>query len=367
MKILTIFGTRPEAVKLAPVLHEFKHRKDIESLVCVTGQHRELLDPFLNLFEIQPEVDLNVIQPNQSLSALTARILEGLDKVIEEFKPDWVLVQGDTTSVFVGALVAYYHNIRVGHIEAGLRSHNLQSPFPEEANRLMADHLSSVLFAPTQHAKQALLKEGIAPDRIHITGNTVIDALYWIQERLPEKADPSWGLPNLDLNRRLILVTGHRRESFGVGFEQICKGLAQISKVHPDIDIVYPVHLNPNVQEPVKRILGCADRIHLIESLDYKAFVYLMKKASLILTDSGGVQEEAPALNTPVLIMRDVTERPEGVESGVAKLVGTNADNISRHVSYLLQNRFAYQAMIKAKNPYGDGQAARRIVDILLS
>jgi len=366
MKVLTLIGTRPEAVKLAPVLHELNRRSGVASQVCVTGQHRELLDPFLKLFEIRPDVNLDVMTPDQTLCALTARLLEGLDGVLAKLKPDWILVQGDTTTVLAGALSGYYHNVNIGHVEAGLRSRDLRQPFPEEGNRLLADHLSTLLFAPTERAKAALLGEGVLEQRVHVTGNTVIDALNWMRERLPKQPNPEWKLPELDPRRHLILVTGHRRESFGQGLEQICKGLKLIVQRHKNVEIVYPLHPNPNVLKPVNKLLGGQARVHLIEPLGYAAFVYLLKQARIALTDSGGVQEEAPALNVPVLVMRNVTERPEGVEAGVARLTGTDACAISDAVGYLLHNRFAYQRMRAAANPYGDGQAARRIVDLLL-
>lgn len=366
MNVFTVLGTRPEAIKLAPVIHEVQRRAGMRNTICVTGQHRELLDPFLGLFELEPDINLNVMQPNQTLASLSARIMQGVDWVLEAQRPDVVLVQGDTTTVMAAALAAFYRKVPVGHVEAGLRSGDRFNPFPEELNRCLADQLSDYLFAPTQRARTYLLKEGFSTERIFVTGNTVIDALLWVVQRLPKHPDPTWALPRLDPDRRLILVTGHRRESFGAGFEQICLGLRDVVQAHPDVEIVYPVHLNPQVRGPVTERLGGFKRIHLLPPLGYRPFVYLMKRAHLILTDSGGVQEEAPALGTPTLVMRRVSERPEGVEAGVAKLIGTDANVMLREVTRLLNDADAHRRMARALNPYGDGHAAQRIVDTLL-
>jgi len=365
LTVLSIFGTRPEAVKLAPVIHELEARAQLRSKVCVTGQHREMLTPFLKLFAISPDFDLNVMHPNQDLFGLTARLIEGLRAVLETCHPDIVLVQGDTTTAFVGSLAAYYQKTPVGHVEAGLRSLDKYNPFPEEINRQLADQLSDYLFAPTPRARDSLMRAGHPDSRVFVTGNTVIDALHWVLERLPRQPDPGWNLPCCDNGHRMLLVTGHRRESFGSQLEQICMGLKSIVERHTDVEIIYPVHLNPNVCQPVARLLGGVKRIHLIEPLDYLPFVYLMKRAHLILTDSGGVQEEAPALGKPVLVMREVTERSEGIEAGAAKLIGTRASAILEETSRLLDDEPSYASMAQAANPYGDGQSAKRIVDIL--
>lgn len=366
MNILTVLGTRPEAVKLAPVIHEVQRRTGLHNTLCVTGQHRQLLDPFLALFDLDPDVDLNAMQPGQSLSQLCARIVQGVHNVLTVHRPDVVLVQGDTTTALAAALSAFYQRVPVAHVEAGLRTYDLLHPFPEEMNRRLVDRLSQYLFAPTKHARSCLCQEGFSDDAIFVTGNTVIDALQWVVKRLPQQPDPTWTLPHLDPTMRLILVTGHRRESFGAGLEQICLGLQNIACAHADVQIVFPVHLNPQVHKPVLERLGNVDRIHLIPPLGYQAFVYLMQRADLILTDSGGVQEEAPALGTPVLVMRRVSERPEGIKAGVAKLIGTDAQVMLREVSCLLHDANAYRQMAQAVNPYGDGRAAQRIVDVLV-
>ena len=375
-KILAVFGTRPEAIKMAPVIKELeKHQDKIRSLVCVTAQHRQMLDQVLDLFEIKPDVDLNLMEDNQTLSQITARALTALDDVFKEIKPDWVLVQGDTTTTVVASLVAFYHGVRIGHIEAGLRTYNKKAPFPEEINRRMTSVIADLHFAPTERAKQNLLREGVDEKRIFVTGNTVIDALLMIvkvqsQPEIQEKwnryfAD-KFGI-SFDNGRRQILVTGHRRESFGKGFEYICNALREIASSYEDVEIIYPVHLNPNVQEPVRRILSNTERVHLIPPLDYEPFVYLMSKSYLILTDSGGIQEEAPSLGKPVLVMRETTERPEAVEVGTARLVGTDQNKIISETNLLLSNKETYLAMSMAHNPYGDGKAAARITDALLN
>jgi UDP-N-acetylglucosamine 2-epimerase (non-hydrolysing) len=372
--VLSVFGTRPEAIKMAPVIKELeKHQDRIRSLVCVTAQHRQMLDQVLDLFEIKPDVDLNLMEDNQTLSQITARSLTALDDVFKEIKPDWVLVQGDTTTTMVASLVAFYHGVRIGHIEAGLRTYNKKAPFPEEINRRMTSVLADLHFAPTEKAKQNLLKEGVDEKRIFVTGNTVIDALLMIVERQSQpEAQKKWnryfndefGI-SFNNGRRQILVTGHRRESFGKGFENICNALREIASSYEDVEIIYPVHLNPNVQEPVRRILNNTKRIHLIRPLDYEPFVYLMSKSYMILTDSGGIQEEAPSLGKPVLVMRETTERPEAVEAGTVKVVGADKNKIISSVQLLLNDNGTYSAMSVARNPYGDGNAGPRILNLL--
>lgn len=368
MKILSVFGTRPEAIKMAPLVKMLCQDGAFDARVCVTAQHREMLDQVLDLFDIKPEYDLNIMKSGQDLSDITSRILLGLRSVLADFKPDMVLVHGDTTTTLATSLAAYYNRTPIGHVEAGLRTGNLYSPWPEEGNRKIAGVLATLHFAPTECAKGNLLSEGVSPESIHVTGNTVIDALLMVKQLVESRPDVRAGLesrfPMLSNGRRIVLVTGHRRESFGGGFERICHSLRQIALVHRDIDIVYPVHLNPNVQEPVKRLLSGIDNIHLIQPLDYLPFVYLMNRSYLILTDSGGIQEEAPSLGKPVLVMRETTERPEAVQAGTVKLVGTQVDTIVHHVEALLKGE-GYDAMAKAHNPYGDGLAASRIVRIL--
>jgi UDP-N-acetylglucosamine 2-epimerase (non-hydrolysing) len=374
-KILSVFGTRPEAIKMAPVIKELeKHQDKIRSLVCVTAQHRQMLDQVLDLFEIKPDVDLNLMEDNQTLSQIAARAISALDEVLKEFKPDWVLVQGDTTTTMVASLVAFYHGALIGHIEAGLRSYNKKAPFPEEINRRMTSVVADLHFAPTDEAKQNLLGEGIEEKKIFVTGNTIIDALLMIVERQSEpEAQEKWNRYFADKvgisfnnGKRQILVTGHRRESFGEGFENICYALREIAYSNEDVEIIYPVHLNPNVQEPVRRILNNTKRIYLIPPLDYEPFVYLMSKSYLILTDSGGIQEEAPSLGKPVLVMRETTERPEAVKAGTARLVGTNQNKITSETNLLLSDKETYLAMSVAENPYGDGRASYNIIKILL-
>ena len=368
MKVLTVFGTRPEAIKMAPLVHALAKDPHFEAKVCVTAQHREMLDQVLKLFSIVPEYDLNIMQPGQGLTEITCRILEGLKPVLESFKPDVVLVHGDTTTM-AASLAAFYQRIPVGHVEAGLRTGDLSSPWPEEGNRTLTGHLATYHFAPTETSRQNLLRENIADNRIAVTGNTVIDALFWVRDRvLSDEAlrnELTQRYPFLANGKKMILVTGHRRESFGRGFEQICHALAEIAANNPDVQIVYPVHLNPNVSEPVKRILGHVENVMLIEPQDYLPFVWLMNRAWLILTDSGGIQEEAPSLGKPVLVMRDMTERPEAVSAGTVCLVGTDSQRIVNEVTRLLQDESAYQAMSRAHNPYGDGQACHRILSAL--
>lgn len=369
MKVLTVFGTRPEAIKMAPLVHALAKDPHFEAKVCVTAQHREMLDQVLKLFSIVPEYDLNIMQPGQGLTEITCRILEGLKPVLESFKPDVVLVHGDTTTTMAASLAAFYQRIPVGHVEAGLRTGDLSSPWPEEGNRTLTGHLATYHFAPTETSRQNLLRENIADNRITVTGNTVIDALFWVRDRvLSDEAlhnELTQRYPFLANGKKMILVTGHRRESFGRGFEQICHALAEIAANNPDVQIVYPVHLNPNVSEPVKRILGHVENVILIEPQDYLPFVWLMNRVWLILTDSGGIQEEAPSLGKPVLVMREMTERPEAVSAGTVCLVGTDSQRIVNEVTRLLQDESAYQAMSRAHNPYGDGHACHRILSAL--
>lgn len=373
MKALTIFGTRPEAIKLAPVVGELQDHPEIVSRVCVTAQHREMLDQVLTLFEIKPNWDLDLMRNDQTLFDVTVRGLRDLQDVLTKEQPDIVLVQGDTTTAFVASLAAFYLRIKIGHVEAGLRTQDRYNPFPEEMNRRLVDTMSDLYFAPTSKAKQNLLNEGIPEAKVFVTGNTVIDALFWMvgkqssssrQEELGGLLREKYGL-ELD-ERRLILVTGHRRESFGTGFEHICRGLKKIAERNEDIQIVYPVHLNPHVRKPVYRILGGIENIHLIEPLDYDRFVFLMNRSYLILTDSGGIQEEAPSLGKLVLVMREKTERPEAIEAGTAKLIGTESGRIFEETQKLLDDKTEYERMAKAINPFGDGRAAERIVQLLL-
>jgi len=370
-RILTVFGTRPEAIKMAPLVRALSADNRFISNLCVTAQHREMLDQVLDLFELVPAHDLDIMSPGQSLHQITSRILTGLQSVLATEKPDVVLVHGDTSTTLAATLAAYYSQIPVGHIEAGLRTGNLYSPWPEEGNRKCTGALANFHFAPTQMAQENLLAEGVVPEAITVTGNTVIDALLIARARIEGDAKLKTGLAAqfsfLDPVKRLILVTGHRRENFGTGFEQVCLALKQICETHHDAQILYPVHLNPNVREPVNRLLCDVNNIHLIEPLDYLPFVYLMGQSYLILTDSGGIQEEAPSLGKPVLVMRDTTERPEAVEAGTVKLVGTDVSNITVEVSRLMLDDAAYQAMSRAHNPYGDGKACSRILDALVN
>ncbi|GIC36253.1 UDP-N-acetylglucosamine 2-epimerase (non-hydrolyzing) [Vibrio cholerae] len=368
-KVLTVFGTRPEAIKMAPLVHALVVDERFEAKCCVTAQHREMLDQVLDLFEITPDYDLNLMKAGQTLNEVTARILLELKPVLQEFKPDVVLVHGDTATTFAASLAAYYEQISVGHVEAGLRTGNIYSPWPEEANRKLTGALTKYHFAPTETSQQNLLQENYAAENIFVTGNTVIDALLMVKEKIEQDADLKATLaaqfPYLDESKKLILVTGHRRESFGGGFERICEALAQTAKQHPEVQILYPMHLNPNVREPVNRILGSVENVLLIEPQQYLPFIYLMDRAHIILTDSGGIQEEAPSLGKPVLVMRDTTERPEAVAAGTVKLVGTDVEKIVSNLSTLLTDNKAYQAMSFAHNPYGDGKACLRILDFL--
>ncbi len=366
IKILSVFGTRPEAIKMAPVIRELeKHPSEIESIVCVTAQHREMLDQVLDLFEIQPDYDLNLMQPNQNLEQLTSRILLELSPVLRAEKPDWLLVQGDTTTVMAASLAAFYQGIKVGHVEAGLRTGDKRQPFPEEINRRIAGVIADMHFAPTHQAKNNLLAEGIALSQIIKTGNTVIDALLWVA-KLPLPTPINELLDRITEPRK-ILVTAHRRENFGKPLESICFALKEIAKQYEnDVHLIYPVHLNPKVQEPVQRILGDIPNITLLPPLDYLSLVHLMKNAYLVLTDSGGIQEEAPGLGKPVLVLRSKTERPEGVLAGTVKLVGTDKEKIIKSTHYLLDDQNAYTQMAQSVNPYGDGQASQRVVKGLL-
>ena len=366
-KVMFVFGTRPETIKMAPVVKCLLDRPDdFDPVVCVTGQHREMLDQLLGFFDITPDHDLDLMKPGQTLYEITTRALTRLEPILKQEQPDVVLVQGDTTTAFIGALAAFYEHISIGHVEAGLRTWDKYAPFPEEANRTFIGVISDQNFAPTQGSRQNLLDSGVRDDTIFLTGNTVIDALMMVVERLKDH-DPADHpeLSKVDFSRRIVLVTGHRRENFGGGFEEICNALRDIARAYCEVQLVYPVHLNPSVQEPVNRILGGIDNILLLKPLDYQDFVYLMNQATVILTDSGGVQEEAPSLGKPVLVMRDVTERPEAVEVGAVRLVGPHRAPIVEGVSRLLDDPEVYQQMASAVNPYGDGQAAGRIADAL--
>ena len=362
IKVLTVCGTRPEAIKTAPVIKALAVDSAFDSKVCVTAQHRQMLDQIMSFFAIEPDFDLNVMRPDQSLEELTGRVLTGMQQVFRQWQPDVVLVQGDTTTSFAASLAAFYARIAVGHIEAGLRTGDKYAPYPEEINRRLTGELADVHFAPTPRARDNLLHEGYAPEKIHVTGNTVIDALLMAERNLPAEVEARF--PFLDADKKLLLVTGHRRENFGSGFEQICQALRELAQ-RRDVQIVYPVHLNPHVREPVGRILSGLPNVHLLEPQDYPPFVCLLRRACLVLTDSGGIQEEAPTLGKPVLVMRETTERPEGVDAGTARLVGTSQETIVRETCRLLDDPEVYQAMATAHNPYGDGTAARQIVTLL--
>lgn len=371
MKVLTVFGTRPEAIKMAPLVKHLQAADGIDSRVCVTAQHRQMLDQVLELFEIRPDHDLNVMRPGQDLYSITGEILQSLKPVLEQERPDIVLVHGDTTTTFAATLSSFYQRIPVGHVEAGLRTGNLYSPWPEEANRKLTGALARLHFAPTAVSRDNLLRENVPASNIVVTGNTVIDALLSVRTKLESSAELSGSLgqrfPFLRPGARLLLITGHRRENFGDGFERICRAIATLARRYPDMDLVYPVHLNPNVREPVGRLLSGIANVHLIEPQDYLPFVYLMTRATVILTDSGGIQEEAPALGKPVLVMRDTTERPEAIDAGTARLVGTDEASIADGVALLLDDEGEYRRMSVAHNPYGDGQACERIARSLLS
>ena len=372
-KILLVFGTRPEAIKMAPLVKAFqKDTEHFETRVCVTAQHRQMLDQVLEVFGITPEYDLNIMAPNQDLYDITAKVLMGLREVLKDFRPDTVLVHGDTTTSMAASLAAFYMQIPVGHVEAGLRTYNMLSPWPEEMNRQVTDRICTYYFAPTEQSKKNLLQENIDEKKIFITGNTVIDALLMAVDiisstpGMEEKIAKEFQEKGYTVvNREYILVTGHRRENFGEGFLHICKAIKELAALHPDMDIVYPVHLNPNVQKPVYELLSGVDNVYLISPLDYLPFIYAMQHSTLLLTDSGGVQEEAPSLGKPVLVMRDTTERPEAVEAGTVKLVGTDAEAIVSNVTALLQDKEMYKRMSETHNPYGDGQACERIMAAL--
>ncbi|MBR4967693.1 MAG: UDP-N-acetylglucosamine 2-epimerase (non-hydrolyzing) [Bacteroidaceae bacterium] len=379
--VMLIFGTRPEAIKMAPLVKEFqKHPEAFKTIVCVTGQHRQMLDQVLQLFEIIPDYDLNIMKQGQDLYDVTARVLTGMRDVLKEALPDIVLVHGDTTTSTAAALAAFYQQIPVGHVEAGLRTHNIYSPWPEEMNRQITGRIATYNFAPTPLSKANLLREAVNEDSITVTGNTVIDALYWVVDRIKKDNTLDSELKKLlsqagyDINRlsddkKLVLITGHRRENFGDGFINMCTAIKDLTIKYPDVDFVYPMHLNPNVRKPIHEVFGedlsNLNNIFFIEPLEYLSFVYLMEKSTIVLTDSGGIQEEAPGLGKPVLVMRDTTERPEALEAGTVKLVGTNYDKIVNEVSALLDNKEHYDAMSKAVNPYGDGLACSRIVEAL--
>jgi UDP-N-acetylglucosamine 2-epimerase (non-hydrolysing) len=368
MKVLTVFGTRPEAIKMAPVVTALQQSDAIDVQVCVTAQHRQMLDQVLELFEIKPDYDLNVMKPGQDLTDITSNILLGMRRLLREVPFDMMLVHGDTTTTLAASLAAFYEKIPVGHVEAGLRTGNMYSPWPEEMNRSLVGRITKLHFAPTKIGQDSLLREGIEPGSIHVTGNTVIDALLQAVRKIEQSAALRQQFAEkfsfIDSDKRLICVTGHRRENFGDGFERICRALKALSK-RPDVQIVYPVHLNPSVQEPVRRVLGGCTNVHLIEPLDYLPFVYLMTRAYFVITDSGGIQEEAPSIGKPVLVMRDTTERPEAVDAGTVKLVGTDEATIVREAEKLLDDPAAYDAMARALNPYGDGRASIRIEQII--
>ena len=377
--MMLVFGTRPEAIKMSPLVKEFqKYPEKFETIVCVTGQHREMLDQVLRIFDIQPDYDLNIMKQGQDLYDVTARVLTGMREVLKETQPDIVLVHGDTTTSTAAALAAFYQQIPVGHVEAGLRTHNIYSPWPEEMNRQITGRIATYHFAPTSLSKDNLLQEGVSEERIIVTGNTVIDALYMVVEKIKndgilscelEKVLKASGydIGRLSDGRKLVLITGHRRENFGDGFISMCKAIKSLSEKYPEVDFVYPMHLNPNVRKPIYEVFGESQRANLffIEPLEYLSFVYLMEKSAIVLTDSGGIQEEAPGLGKPVLVMRDTTERPEALEAGTVKLVGTDYDKIVNEVSGLLDSQEYYEKMSKAINPYGDGKACSRIVKAL--
>lgn len=381
-KVMLVFGTRPEAIKMAPLVKEFQRYKEtVETVVCVTGQHRQMLDQVLDIFGIVPDYDLDIMRQGQDLYDITARVLTGMRDVLKESQPDVVLVHGDTTTSMAAALAAFYAQIPVGHVEAGLRTHNIYSPWPEEMNRQITGRIAAYDFAPTQLSEANLLKEGVEGDKIMITGNTVIDALYWVitkindtprlkESLMSELIKAGYNISRLEAGRRLVLITGHRRENFGDGFMSICEAIKSLADKYPDVDFVYPMHLNPNVRKPIHEVFGTSlDRygnMFFIEPLEYLSFVYLMEKSYLVLTDSGGIQEEAPGLGKPVLVMRDTTERPEALEAGTVKLVGTDYDKIINEVSALLDDREHYDEMSQAVNPYGDGLACKRIVETFL-
>lgn len=381
-KVLLVFGTRPEAIKMAPLVKELQKQKErIETVVCVTGQHREMLDQVLEIFDIKPDYDLNIMKRGQDLYDVTARVLTGMREVLKEIKPDIVLVHGDTTTSTAAALAAFYQQIPVGHVEAGLRIHNIYSPWPEEMNRLLTGRLATYHFSPTPLSRNNLIKESINDRNIIVTGNTVIDALYWVVDKIKNNKEldnelesvlskAGYDVNRLDNGKKLVLITGHRRENFGDGFINMCTAIKDLTVKYPNVDFVYPMHLNPNVRKPIHEVFGedlsGLKNMFFIEPLEYLSFVYLMEKSSIVLTDSGGIQEEAPGLGKPVLVMRDTTERPEALDAGTVKLVGTDYNKIVNEVSSLIDDKTAYEKMSKAVNPYGDGLACRRIVNALL-
>ena len=381
-KVLLVFGTRPEAIKMAPLVMELQKQKErIETVVCVTGQHREMLDQVLEIFDIKPDYDLNIMKRGQDLYDVTARVLTGMREVLKEIKPDIVLVHGDTTTSTAAALAAFYQQIPVGHVEAGLRTHNIYSPWPEEMNRLLTGRLATYHFSPTPLSRNNLIKESINDRNIIVTGNTVIDALYWVVDKIKNNKEldnelesvlskAGYDVNRLDNGKKLVLITGHRRENFGDGFINMCTAIKDLTIKHPNVNFVYPMHLNPNVRKPIHEVFGedlsGLKNMFFIEPLEYLSFVYLMEKSSIVLTDSGGIQEEAPGLGKPVLVMRDTTERPEALNAGTVKLVGTDYNKIVNEVSSLIDDKAAYEKMSKAVNPYGDGLACGRIVNALL-
>ena len=359
MNLLVVFGTRPEAIKLAPLI--LKLRQQFKVKICVTGQHREMLDQVLSVFKINSDFDLNLMKPNQNLTSLTSGVLEGVHSVLEKEHVDWIIVQGDTTTSMAAAIAAFYKKINIAHVEAGLRTSEKFSPFPEEINRQLTSRLADLHFAPTEKNRDSLIQENIPPEKIFVTGNTVIDALQWVLKNIPE---PEWDLPFHPSEKRMILVTGHRRENFGEGFQNICKAIKTLAVKNPNVEFVYPVHLNPNVQKPVTTLLANQGNIHLIEPLDYQKFVHFMNRSYFILTDSGGVQEEAPSIGKPVLVMRDTTERPEAVEAGTVMLVGTDENDIVKNSQKLIDNNTHYESMSFSHNPYGDGTASEKITNL---
>ena len=381
-KIMLVFGTRPEAIKMAPLVKEFqKYPEESDTIVCVTGQHREMLDQVLQIFDIKPDYDLNIMKQGQDLYDITARVLTGMRNVLQEAAPDIVLVHGDTTTSTAAALAAFYQQIPVGHVEAGLRTHNIYSPWPEEMNRQITGRIATYNFAPTPLSQQNLLQENVSEAKITVTGNTVIDALYWVIDKMKNDnildtelksilVNAGYDIHRLDGGKKLVLITGHRRENFGDGFISMCKAIKDLSHRYPNVDFVYPMHLNPNVRKPIYEVFGenwsDLGNMFFIEPLEYLSFVYLMEKSTIVLTDSGGIQEEAPGLGKPVLVMRDTTERPEALSAGTVKLVGTNYDKIVTEVSMLLDSAEVYENMSNAVNPYGDGKACSRIVNKLL-
>lgn len=375
-KVMLVFGTRPEAIKMAPLVKAFQKRNsEFEPIVCVTGQHREMLDQVLHIFDIKPDYDLNIMKQGQDLYDVTTRVLVGMRDVLKESQPDIVLVHGDTTTSTAAALAAFYQHIPVGHVEAGLRTHDIYSPWPEEMNRQLTGRISTFHFAPTSLSKQNLLDEGVKEENIVITGNTVIDALYTVVNKIKNSQELNFELEsllsssgyNVNHSKKIVLITGHRRENFGDGFISICEAIKKIAEKYPNVDFVYPMHLNPNVRKPINEVFGASkkDNIFFIEPLEYLSFVYLMEKSTIVLTDSGGIQEEAPGLGKPVLVMRETTERPEALKAGTVKLVGTDKKKIVEELSILLDDEDYYDTMSKAINPYGDGKASDRIIEFL--